>query len=133
LSFGNSGLLLLQPLKLTSRQIFRYKLFFKKAYKRSDKTLRKVWFNIFPYLPLSKKVKGSRMGKGKGKLASWFSDVPSGIFLVEYKNLRPGRVNYFSKQFQFKLTALVKLKHKNYTTIQLAVTNSIKIKYGSIW
>lgn len=73
------------------------------------------------------------MGKGKGKLASWFSDVPSGIFLVEYKNLRPGRVNYFSKQFQFKLTALVKLKHKNYTTIQLAVTNSIKIKYGSIW
>ena len=133
MSFGNSGLLLLQPLKLTSRQIFRYKLFFKKAYKRSDKTLRKVWFNIFPYLPLSKKVKGSRMGKGKGKLASWFSDVPSGIFLVEYKNLRPGRVNYFSKQFQFKLTALVKLKHKNYTTIQLAVTNSIKIKYGSIW
>lgn len=133
LSFGSTGLLLLQPLKLTSKRIFRYKLFFKKACKRSDRTLRKVWFNAFPYLPLSKKVKGSRMGKGKGKLSSWFADIPSGIYLVEYRNLRPGRAIYYSRQFQFKLTSRLKLKQSRSRLIPLTITNSISIKYSSVW
>ena len=49
--------------------MFRYKLFLKKAARRTDKTLRKVWFYVFPHLPITRKVAGSRMGKGKGKLA----------------------------------------------------------------
>ena len=69
LNFGQVGLVLLRPLRLNSRKIFRIKLFLKKASKRSDKTRRKVWINVFPHLPLTKKVIGSRMGKGKGKLS----------------------------------------------------------------
>ena len=69
LNYGQVGLKLLQPLRLTSRHIFRFKLFLKKGSKRVDKTYRKLWFNIFPTLPLTKKVLGSRMGKGKGKLS----------------------------------------------------------------
>ncbi len=42
LTYGNVGLMLLQPIKLNSKQIYRYKLFLKKATKRSDKTLRKA-------------------------------------------------------------------------------------------
>ena len=40
LSYGIAGLYLLQPLKLTSKQIFKYKLFLKKSTRKSDKTLR---------------------------------------------------------------------------------------------
>jgi large subunit ribosomal protein L16 len=69
LTYGQYGLRILQPLWVNNKQIFRYKLFLKKAAKRSDKTSRKVWFNLFPHLPLTRKVEGSRMGKGKGKLA----------------------------------------------------------------
>ena len=69
LLYGHFALQTLQPLWVTGKQIFRYKIFLKKAVKRSDKTLRKIWFNLFPHLPLSKKVAGSRMGKGKGKLS----------------------------------------------------------------
>jgi large subunit ribosomal protein L16 len=69
LSYGNFGLRILQPLWVNSKQVFRYKLFIKKSARRADKTSRKVWFNLFPHLPLTRKVEGSRMGKGKGKLA----------------------------------------------------------------
>lgn len=69
LKFGHVGLQLRQPLRLNSKQMFRYKLFLKKASKRSDKTLRYAWFGLFPHIPISRKVEGSRMGKGKGKLA----------------------------------------------------------------
>jgi ribosomal protein L16/L10AE len=40
--FGSSGLLLKQPAQLTSKQIFRFKLFLKKASRKSDKTSRFV-------------------------------------------------------------------------------------------
>ena len=42
LNFGQVGIRLLQPLRLNSKQMFRYKLFLKKAAKRSDKTLRQA-------------------------------------------------------------------------------------------
>jgi large subunit ribosomal protein L16 len=69
LSYGQFGLQILQPLWVNNKQVFRYKLFLKKAAKRADKTSRKVWFNLFPHIPLTRKTEGSRMGKGKGKLA----------------------------------------------------------------
>ena len=68
LIFGQCGLQLLQPLRLTNKHISRFKIFFKKGSRKTDKTLRFCWFNVFPHLPLTKKVIGSRMGKGKGKL-----------------------------------------------------------------
>ena len=69
LRFGSTGIQLTSQLRLNSRKIFRIKLFLKKSIKRSEDTRRKVYLNIFPHLPLTKKVLGSRMGKGKGKLS----------------------------------------------------------------
>lgn len=69
LNFGQAGLMLKQPLRLNSKRLFRIKLFLKKAAKRSENTRRRVWVNAFPHLPLTKKIIGSRMGKGKGKLS----------------------------------------------------------------
>ena len=69
LSFGQTGLCLLHPTRINSRSLFRLKLFLKKSSRKSDNTGRKLWFNAFPHLPLTKKSVGSRMGKGKGKLS----------------------------------------------------------------
>mgnify|MGYP006118499273 FL=1 len=95
LSYGDSGLLTLSPLRLPAKQIFKIKIFLKKAIKRSDYTRRLVWFNAFPHLPLSRKAKGVRMGKGTGKLATWYSQLYGGSVIFEFKNLRPGRAIYF--------------------------------------
>jgi ribosomal protein L16/L10AE len=69
-TFGPISVFTKRPLMLTSHKMFRIKLFLKKATRKTDKTGRYFWINLFPYLPLSKKVLGSRMGKGKGKAHS---------------------------------------------------------------
>lgn len=93
----------LKPFRLTGKKIFNLKIFLKKATKRSDKTRRLVWFNVFPHLPLSKKPLGMRMGKGVGKLAAWGSQLAGGITILEFKNLRFGRAVYFFKQASSRL------------------------------
>jgi hypothetical protein len=42
LTYGDSGLRLLQPLRLTGRRIFRLKIFLKKAARKPDLTKRRV-------------------------------------------------------------------------------------------
>lgn len=42
LNFGGAGLMLLRPIHLTSNQLFRFKLFLKRAIKKSDYTRRFV-------------------------------------------------------------------------------------------
>ena len=101
--FGTQSLCVTKNILLTSQKMFRFKLILKKGSRRSDKTSRKLWFNAFPHLPLTKKVIGSRMGKGKGKLNSWFTTLKSGNVLFEFKNLRPGRLKYFSNQIESKI------------------------------
>ena len=80
--------MILKPVHLSAAQIFRFKLFLKKAVKKSDKTRRFSWLLAFPHLPLTKKPNGIRMGKGKGKLECWFTNVSGGSVLIEFKNLR---------------------------------------------
>jgi large subunit ribosomal protein L16 len=103
LQFGGAGLLLLRPVQLTAKQIFRFKLFLKRASRKSDRTRRFTWFRAFPHLPLTRKPDGTRMGKGKGKLECWFTNVAGGVTLIEFKNLRRGRSIYFVKQMTHKL------------------------------
>jgi len=127
LLYGDFSLKTLQPLWVTGKQIFRYKIFLKKSIKRSDKTSRKIWFNLFPHLPLSKKVAGSRMGKGKGKLAGWVGCLPSGINLFEFKNLRPGRAKYFCSQIKSRLPVKAELNIYSRRMYFLPWNVSIKI------
>jgi large subunit ribosomal protein L16 len=103
LQFGGAGLLLLRPVQLTSIQVSRFKLFLKRASRKSDRTRRFTWFHAFPHLPLTRKANGTRMGKGKGKLECWFTNVSGGVTLIEFKNLRRGRASFFMRQMTHKL------------------------------
>jgi ribosomal protein L16 len=103
LTFGSAGALLLNPCHLTAKRLFRLKLFFKRASRKADYTKRFVWLHAFPHLPLTKKPTGTRMGKGKGKLECWYTSIPGGVVLVEFRNLRLGRARYFFKQLTHKL------------------------------
>ncbi len=133
LTYGNTGLLLLQPIFLNGTQIFRLKLFLKKATKRSDNTFRKIWFYAFPHLPLSRKPDGIRMGKGKGKLDSWFTPIAAGIILYEAVNLRHGRALYFVRQTTFKLGVLTRFIYISGTMIPLAYTPLKRVLIRSFW
>lgn len=120
LTYGDCGLKTLQPLRMSSRQIFRLKVFLKKATRKSDFTHRLSWFNTFPHMPLTKKPKGMRMGKGAGKLNAWQIQMRGGVFVLEFKNLRPGRAIHFFKKVATKLPTPVKIQFQASKYIQLS-------------
>jgi len=129
LAYGHFGLRILQPLWVNTKQVLRYKLLIKKASKRADKTSRKVWFNLFPHLPTTKKVTGSRMGKGKGKPEGWIAQLSPGVSMFELRNLRPGRAKYFFKQVAYRLPVQSKLLSLNKKKVPLIWNNSKKITH----
>ena len=102
--YGNVGLRLTQALLISGKRIFRIKIFLKKSARKGDKTSRFMWFFAFPHVPLTRKGKGSRMGKGSGKLSAWFVHLKPGVVLVEFKHLRPGRAFYYITQTSHKLS-----------------------------
>ena len=133
LVFGDHGLQLLQPLNIVSKRLFKLKIFMKKGSRRVDKTGRRLWLNAFPHLPLTKKVIGSRMGKGKGKLKDWFSHTSPGINLFEYRNLRSGRAVYFLRQLSFRLPVRTRIinQYRN-KKVYLPVSPRVSINFQSL-
>lgn len=130
LSYGHIGLKVLQPLQFNSKQLFRLKILVKKSAKKSDKTRKHVWLNTFPHLPLTRKVAGSRMGKGKGKLSGWVSRTPSGINLVEFYNLRHGKALYYCKQVKHRLPVKSRvISIYSFKKVQTVVNHSKKISW----
>ena len=73
------------------------------------------------------------MGKGKGKLSTWLIEIPSGVYIFEFKNLRFGRLKYFLNQTSQKLPAKTKIFTLNNSKIPLVYSNSKKISYDIFW
>jgi ribosomal protein L16 len=133
LNYGTSGLLLLQPLRLSSKHLSKFKLYLKRAMRKTDKTKRFVWFHGFPHLPLTKKSPGSRMGKGKGKVEIWFCQLRPLTFLFEFVNLRSGRARFFFKQMSHRLQIPTKFIFQNKKYISGPCSNSNKHFFKVFW
>lgn len=133
LNFGGAGLMLLKPVHLTANQLFRFKLFLKRAAKKSDYTRRFVWFLAFPHLPLTRKPNGVRMGKGKGKLECWFTNISGGSVIIEFKNLRKGRAVFFMKQMTYKLGIPTKKLFSTNFYFNFPIKNSKNVFFKTFW
>ena len=92
---GSFSVILKNNFYLVSKHYLKIKHYLKKLNKKAEKTKRYVYFRSFPSFPLSKKPQGLRMGKGSGKLNSWFSKIRCGSPLIETKGVRYGRVLFF--------------------------------------
>lgn len=133
LNYGDSGIRSLQPMRMSSRQIFRMKVTLKKAIRKPDHTRRQVWFNTFPHLPLTKKPKGMRMGKGIGKLNAWQSRLRGNSFIFEFKNLRPGRSIKFFKKMRVKFPVPTRIVFKNLRSVQYLSQKRLNTTLRSFW
>ena len=78
-SFGDYGLMSLEPVWLTDRQIEAARVALTRGIKRGGK----VWINIFPDKPYTKKPAETRMGKGKGNPEGWVAVVKPGRVMFE--------------------------------------------------
>lgn len=74
------------------------------------------------------------MGKGKGKLSIWVTRLYTNHTLVEFKNLRNGRVKYYLRQSRYKLKGIFKIvwsKSHNCTFSNFFGKGSVN--YQSFW
>jgi large subunit ribosomal protein L16 len=77
--FGDFGLQALEPSWVTARQIEAARVAITRHVKRSGK----VWINVFPDKPVSKKPAETRMGSGKGNPDHWVAVVKPGRVMFE--------------------------------------------------
>jgi large subunit ribosomal protein L16 len=77
--FGDYGLLALEPGWLTNRQIEAARVAMTRHIRRGGK----VWINIFPDKPVTKKPAETRMGSGKGNPEGWVAVVKPGRVMFE--------------------------------------------------
>jgi large subunit ribosomal protein L16 len=77
--FGDFGLLALEPGWLTNRQIEAARVAMTRHIRRGGK----VWINIFPDKPVTKKPAETRMGSGKGNPEGWVAVVKPGRVMFE--------------------------------------------------
>ena len=73
-SFGEFGIQALEHSYVTNRQIEAARIAMTRHIRRGGK----VWINIFPDRPLTKKPAETRMGSGKGSPEWWIANVKPG-------------------------------------------------------
>jgi len=78
-SFGEFGIQALTPAYVTNRQIESARIAMTRHIKRGGK----VWINIYPDRPLTKKPAETRMGSGKGSPEWWVANVKPGRIMFE--------------------------------------------------
>ena len=77
--FGDYGLVSLDRMWITNRQIEAARIAMNRHIKRGGK----LWVRIFPDKPFSKKPAETRMGKGKGAPEYWVAVVKPGTVMFE--------------------------------------------------
>jgi large subunit ribosomal protein L16 len=70
-TFGEYGVQALEPAYITNRQIESARIAINRHIRRGGK----VWINIYPDRPLTKKPAETRMGSGKGSPEWWVANV----------------------------------------------------------
>jgi len=79
ITFGDFGIQALEPGWITNRQIEAARIAMTRHIKRGGK----VWINVFPDKPVTKKPAETRMGSGKGNPEFWVAVVKPGRILFE--------------------------------------------------
>ena len=80
---GTYGLMACEGAWITSNQIEAARVAMTRYMKRGGK----VYINIFPHMPLTKKPLGTRQGKGKGNVEEWVAVVKTGKIMFEVKEV----------------------------------------------
>src|SRR5690554_575614 len=78
-SFGEYGMIAMEPGRLTARQIEAARIAMTRHIRRGGK----IWIRVFPDRSITRKPAETRMGKGKGSPEMWVSLVKPGRVLYE--------------------------------------------------
>ena len=79
ITYGEYGLVALEPAWISSNQIEAARIAMTRAIKRGGQ----VWIKIFPDKPVTEKPAETRMGSGKGSVEYWVAVVKPGRIMFE--------------------------------------------------
>lgn len=82
-SFGDFGLMALEPGLITQRQIEAARIAMTRYVKRNGR----IWIRMFPDKPITSKPAETRMGKGKGSPEGWVAPVKPGRIMYEMQGV----------------------------------------------
>ena len=99
INFGDYAIQALEPAYITNRQIEAARIAINRHVKRGGK----VWINIFPDRPLTKKPAETRMGSGKGAVEWWVAPVKPGRILFELGGVDEALAREAMRRAQHKL------------------------------
>ncbi len=108
ISYGEFGLVALEPCWITSNQIEAARV----AMTRFTKRGGKVWIKIFPHKPVTKKPAATRMGSGKGSVEFWVAVVKPGRVLFEMGGIPENMAREALRLASYKLPCKVKIAKK---------------------
>ncbi len=105
LNFGEYGIQALEPGWITARQIEAARI----AMTRSIKRGGKVWINVFPDKPVTKKPAETRMGSGKGNPEYWVAVVKPGrtLFEMSFPDVQQARIALYKSFHKLPIMARV--------------------------
>jgi len=104
LSFGEYGLKAIENGLIRSNHIEACRV----AMVRKLRGAGKLWINIFPHKPVSKKPAETRMGKGKGDLDHWVAVIKRGRILFEISGVPEDFAKNLLRLVAFKLPVKTK-------------------------
>jgi large subunit ribosomal protein L16 len=99
IAFGDYGIQAIEPAYVTNRQIEAARIAMTRHIKRGGK----VWINIFPDRPLTKKPAETRMGSGKGSPEWWVANVKPGRVMFELAGVDEELAREAMRRAQHKL------------------------------
>ena len=108
LTYGEYGLVALEPHWISSNQIESARITISKFTKKGGK----VWIDIFPDKPISKQPIGKRMGSGKGDVEFWAAVVKPGRVLFEVRGISEADAREALRQASHKLPMKTKFVKK---------------------
>jgi len=113
MTFGEFGLMTLQPGWLTARQIEAGRIAMTRYVKRGGK----IWIRVFPDKPITKKPAETRMGTGKGGVEYYVAVIKPGRILYEMEGMTREIAHHALKLAQAKLPVLTRIVHRTEETL----------------
>ncbi|MFN4245781.1 MAG: 50S ribosomal protein L16 [Brevinematia bacterium] len=104
-SFGEYGVIALEPTFLTDRQIETVRVMLSRKMPKGGK----YWIRVFPDRPYTKKPLETRMGKGKADVEHWEAAVVRGKVLFEWIGANEELSKKIAKEISSKIGIKVRL------------------------
>src|SRR5512135_2936320 len=104
-SFGEFGLMALEPGWITARQIEAARRVIVREMKRRGK----VWIRIFPAKPYTHRAAETRMGNGKGAVEYYVAVVKPGRMMIEVGGMSEEEAMKALKMAQYKFAIKTKI------------------------